>query len=62
MTLPPGRSHAEALERAVITRDMLWKTGLPEDAILIQLESYCTRLFGGDAAAGAALATEAIWS
>lgn len=62
MTLPAGKTHAEALERAVITRDILWKTHLPEDAILTQLESYCTRLLGGDRAAGAALATEAIWS
>lgn len=62
MTLPAGKTHAEALERAVITRDLLWKARLSEDEILTQLESYCTRLHGGDKAAGTALATEAIYA
>ncbi len=33
--LPPGKTHAEALERAVITRDILWAAKIPEPKVII---------------------------
>lgn len=60
--LPPGRTYAEALERAVERRCLLWRHNLPEDWRIDQLNAYCVALYRGDEEAGRLLAQAAIWA
>lgn len=64
MTLPVGKTHADAVERAVELREQLWSHAgwmrRPEDERIDELTRLCTKLYGGDVKAGQALATEAI--
>jgi len=52
------------LKQATTRRDLLWRRcqAWNEDERIDELLAYCTRLCGGDAKAGGALAREAIWS
>lgn len=59
--LPPGRTAADALAKAVEMRKLLWQSRISEDAKLEQLESFCRRLYGGDKLSGQLLASAAIW-
>ena len=64
MELPDDPVAVEHLKRATAYRNRLWSMwlGQREDRRVAELASYCTALCGGDATAGEALATEAIWS
>jgi len=61
---PDHHVPAEHLKRATAYRNRLWSMllGQREDRRVAELASYCTALCGGDAKAGEALATEAMWS
>lgn len=65
MTLPAGKSHADAVERAKHFREILWSRtdwmSRPEDERLDELDRLCIKLYGGDVKAGRALATEVVW-
>lgn len=61
--LPPGKTVAEALQRAVARRDDLWlRSDLDEDERIDELTKFCTRLYAGNELAGKLLASVAIWS
>lgn len=63
MTLPPGKPDAEALQRAVAMKRVLWRDIKgDEEQRIRELQAYCTRLHQGDKAAGHKLATDAIWA
>lgn len=63
MSLPAGKTHAEALERAVAMKRVLWRDiKFDEDQRIRELVNYCTRLHGGHRGEGEALAKEAIWA
>jgi hypothetical protein len=59
--LPPGKTVAQALERAIDRKKALWSRDMDEDDRIDELIAYCTGLYGGDARAGQLLATAAIW-
>lgn len=66
MSLPAGKSHADAVERAKHFREILWSRtdwmSRPEDERLDELDRLCTALYLGDPVAGKALATEVIYA
>jgi hypothetical protein len=59
--LPPGKTVAQALERAIARKDVLWSRDMDEDDRIDELLAYCVGLYGGDERAGQLLATAAIW-
>lgn len=63
LTLPPGRTEAEALALAVEWRRTVWKQwARNEDHRLARLKAICTRICNGDQESGSRLATKALWS
>ena len=59
--LPPGKTVAQALQRAIDRKKILWSRDMDEDDRIDELIAYCAGLYGGDARAGQLLATAAIW-
>jgi hypothetical protein len=59
--LPPGKTVAQALERAIARKQVLWSRDMDEDDRIDELVAYCVGLYGGDERAGQRLATAAIW-
>lgn len=66
MSLPPGKSAQDALQRARELKRQLWSDSrwlrVSEDRRIAELNRLCALLHGGDAAAGLSLAREAVWS
>ena len=66
MSLPAGKTHADALRRAAELKRQLWSDArwlrVPEDRRIEELNRLCTALYGGDKDAGLGLAREAIYA